>query len=73
MLHEKSMEFPLVLIVAATQYHGTMALSTGVARACDMDCRQVAFSFAIPRGSEGLTGTENSRGHSETTADTDAA
>ena len=27
-----------------------------------MDCRQVAFSFAIPRGPEGLTGAWNSRG-----------
>jgi FixJ family two-component response regulator len=32
-----------------------------------MDCRQVAFSFAIPRGLESLTGAGNRR-HSETPA-----
>jgi CheY-like chemotaxis protein len=49
-----------------------MALSTGVAHPWDMDCRRVAFSFAMPRGPESLTGTEN-RQHSETPAATDAA
>ncbi len=39
-----------------------MALSTGVAHPWDMDCRQVAFSFATPRGPEGLTVAENGRG-----------
>jgi hypothetical protein len=39
-----------------------MALSTGVAHPWDMDCRQVAFSFATPRGPEGLTGAEGGRG-----------
>jgi CheY-like chemotaxis protein len=39
-----------------------MALSTGVAHPCDMDCRQVAFSFATLRGPEGLTVAENGRG-----------
>jgi len=49
-----------------------MALSTAVAHACDMDCRQVAFSFATLRGPESLTGAETRR-HSETPAATDAA
>src|SRR5713101_717262 len=52
----------LVLISAPNQYQGTMALSTGVAHPWDMDCRQVAFSFATPRGPEGLTVAENGRG-----------
>jgi CheY-like chemotaxis protein len=39
-----------------------MALSTGVAHPWDMDCRQVAFSFATPSGPEGLTVAENGRG-----------
>jgi len=47
-----------------------MALSTGVAHRYDMDCRQVAFSFAIVRGPEGWTGAEK---HSEPPAATDAA
>src|SRR4029077_16261386 len=62
----------LVLISAPNQYQGTMALSIGVAHACDMDRRRVALSFAIPRGPESLTGAENRR-HSETLAATDAA
>ncbi len=33
-----------------------MALSTGVAHPCDMDCRQFAFSFSTPRGPEGFDG-----------------
>ena len=35
-----------------------MALSTGVGHPCDMDCLQIAFSFAIHRGPKGLTGAE---------------
>jgi hypothetical protein len=49
------------LISAPNQYQSTMALSTGVAHPCDMDGRQVPFSFAIPPGLEGLTGVWNSR------------
>ena len=52
----------LVLISAPKQYQSTIALSAGVAHPWDMDCRQVAFSFAISRGPEGLMGAENSRG-----------
>ena len=56
------------MISAQNQYQGTMALSTEVAHPSDMDHRQVAFSFAIPRGPESLTGTEH-RQHSETPVD----
>jgi hypothetical protein len=41
-----------VLISVPNQYQGTMALSTAVAHCGDVDHRQVAFSFAIPRGPE---------------------
>ncbi len=41
---------------APNQYQGTMALSSGVAHPCDMDCRQGAFSFSTPRGPEGFDG-----------------
>jgi hypothetical protein len=39
-----------------------MALSIGVAHPWGMDCRPVAFSFATPRGPEGLTVAENGHG-----------
>jgi CheY-like chemotaxis protein len=50
-----------------------MALSTGVAHPWDMDHRQVAFSFAIPRGPEGFGGGRERSRHSETPAATGVA
>jgi len=46
-----------------------MALSAGVAHPCDMECRQVAFSFAILRGPEGFDGRRERSRHSETPGD----
>src|SRR6266404_5306333 len=46
-----------------------MALSTEVTHASDMDHRQVAFSFAIPRGPESFDGCRERSRHSETPGD----
>jgi PleD family two-component response regulator len=43
-----------------------MALSTEAAHPSDMDHRQVAFSFAIPRGPESFDGRRERSRHSET-------
>src|SRR5258707_11231138 len=84
MLHEISMEVTLLrdrdhlhcragVDIGADQSQGTMALSTGVAHPCDMDCLQVAFSFRHSSRTHGFDGRREQSRYSETQAATDAA
>jgi len=71
-LHEKSMKVTFSsdrdhlhrragVDIGAKPIPSTMALPTGVAHPCDMDCPKWRL-FAIPRRPEGLMGAETSRG-----------